>query len=193
MPRADHLLGRVRIGPTRTPAPSRGHRSADVTSLPHALETVIPVAFATAEAAQATNGGSNPRFGPVFTEPAAAQLQADNIRTVASSRTTIAWGTDIGDALTARGIKSVSVACRTLGAEVRSAAEQLGQAARDSGPIDAVVVALVGGGGGANAGDPMAAGSRRARRDCRERPHRRRLGPCGVGLFGGERAAGPAS
>ena len=43
-------------------------RTRDVRSLPHALEAVVPKAFVTAEAAQATNGGSNPRFPGVFDE-----------------------------------------------------------------------------------------------------------------------------
>jgi len=141
------LLGRPRL--------LEVSRSADVTSLPHALETVIPVAFATAEAAQGTNGGSNPRFGPVFEEPAAPLLQADNVRTAAIVTDDVAWGAAIGDALAARGVKSVGVAAQPVTVSAQkfgTAAEQLVQAARDSGPLDAVVVALVGGGRGADAG-----------------------------------------
>ena len=69
------------------------------------------------------------------------------------------------------------------------AAGATGRLARDSGPLDAVVVALVGG-GGVKAGT-WQAGPRRARGDCGERPHRCRVGPCGVGLFGGDRTADP--
>ena len=132
-------------------------RSADVTSLPHALETVIPVAFATAEAAQATNGGSNPRFGPVFEEPAESLPQAVEVRTCAIVTDNDTWGTAIAGALAAQGIKSVSVDPHPVATSAQKfgpAAEQLAQAARDSGPIDAVVVALVGDGGGAKTGDP---------------------------------------
>ncbi len=141
------------LGPPRLLEVSR---SADVTSLPHALETVIPVAFATAEAAQATNGGSNPRFGPVFKEPAESQGQADHVRTCAIVTDDDVWGAALGEALVARGVKSVTVAAQPVAASAQkfgAAAEQLAQAARDAGPIDAVVVALVGGGGPSNAGD----------------------------------------
>jgi NAD(P)-dependent dehydrogenase (short-subunit alcohol dehydrogenase family) len=129
-------------------------RSADVVSLPHALETVIPVAFATAEAAQATNGGSNPRFGPVFEEATEPQHAAARISTCAIVTDDDAWGGAIADALAAQGVKTVSVAAQPVtGSETKfaSAAEQLAQAARDSGPMDAVVVALIG--EGAKGGD----------------------------------------
>jgi NAD(P)-dependent dehydrogenase (short-subunit alcohol dehydrogenase family) len=140
------------LGPPRLLEVSR---SADVTSLPHALDTVIPVAFATAEAAQATNGGSNPRFGPIFEEPAEHQRQADHVRTCAIVTDNDAWGAAMSDALAAQGVKTVSVAAQPVVASAQrfgAAAEQLEQAARDSGPLDAVVVALVGG-GGVKAGD----------------------------------------
>jgi NAD(P)-dependent dehydrogenase (short-subunit alcohol dehydrogenase family) len=41
-------------------------RTAGVRSLPHLLEAVVPGALAPAEAAQASGGGSNPRFGAAF-------------------------------------------------------------------------------------------------------------------------------
>ena len=58
-------------------------RTDGVTSLSHVLESVIPRAFAAAESAQTTNGGSNPRFGPIFGEagaPASPPERADNVR-----------------------------------------------------------------------------------------------------------------
>jgi NAD(P)-dependent dehydrogenase (short-subunit alcohol dehydrogenase family) len=123
-------------------------RSADVTSLPHALETVIPVAFATAEAAQATNGGGNPRFGPVFDEPAETSAAADRVRSCVIVTDSHAWGGTISDALTSQGVKCSVVAEPAKG--FAPAAEQLGLTAKDAGPIDAVIVALRGvdGGGG---------------------------------------------
>jgi hypothetical protein len=138
------------LGPPRLLEVSR---SADVTSLPHALETVLPVAFATAEAAQATNGGSNPRFGPVFEESASPQGQAAEVRTCAIVTDNDTWGAAIADALAAQGVKSVSVDPQPVAASAQkfgAAAGQLAQAARESGPIDAVVVALVGASGGVN-------------------------------------------
>jgi NAD(P)-dependent dehydrogenase (short-subunit alcohol dehydrogenase family) len=124
-------------------------RSADVTSLPHALETVMPIAFATAEAAQATNGGGNPRFGAVFDEPAADPPGTDRIQSCVIVTDDKAWGGAIRDALTSQGVKSVAMAEPTKG--FAASAEQIALAAKDSGPLDAVVVALRGtdGGGGA--------------------------------------------
>src|SRR5262249_58255027 len=43
-------------------------RTAGVASLSAAVDRVVPVAFATAEAAQATNGGGNPRLRGAFDE-----------------------------------------------------------------------------------------------------------------------------
>jgi NAD(P)-dependent dehydrogenase (short-subunit alcohol dehydrogenase family) len=124
-------------------------RSADVTSLPHALETVMPVAFATAEAAQATNGGGNPRFGAVFDEPAAGTaVTADRVRSCVIVTDDAAWRDAIGEALTSQGVTCTNVAAPAEG--FAPAAEQIALAAKDAGPIDAVVVALRGvdGGGG---------------------------------------------
>jgi hypothetical protein len=121
-------------------------RTADVTSLPHALQAVLPVAFATAEAAQTTNGGSNPRYGRVFDESATEPAGTGGSCVIVSDDD--AWGGAISDALTAQGFKSVRVTEPATG--FAAAAEQLTRAADESGPIDAVVVALRGvdGGGG---------------------------------------------
>src|SRR3984957_17774784 len=54
-------------------------RTDEVASLGGVLEAVVPRAFAPAEAGQATDGGSNPRFGPIFDEPAAAAAGAAQI------------------------------------------------------------------------------------------------------------------
>jgi len=119
-------------------------RTANVTSLPHALETVIPVAFATAEAAQATNGGSNPRYGPIFDEPAAqSEHEAGSGRTCVFVTDDDQWRAVIGEALTAQGVTCVGAGTKPAQG-FAAAAEQLAQGARDNGPIDAVVVALVG-------------------------------------------------
>ena len=49
-------------------------RSDEVVSLARVLEAVVPRALATAEASQASDGGGNPRFGPIFDEPAPAEV-----------------------------------------------------------------------------------------------------------------------
>ena len=128
-------------------------RSADVTSFPRALETVIPVVFVPAEASQTTNGGSNPRFGPVFDEPAVASgAVSDRAGSCVIVTDDAHWGAAVNDALTSQGVTCVGVGAwpgaQLVASEVAqgfaAAADQLGQAARDAGPIDSVVVALVG-------------------------------------------------
>ena len=49
-------------------------RSDGVVSLARVLEAVIPRAFAKAETSQASDGGGNPRFGPIFDEPGPAEV-----------------------------------------------------------------------------------------------------------------------
>ncbi len=126
-------------------------RSRDVASLPHALESIIPKAFVTAEAAQATNGGSNPRFPRAFDEPAtdagAGAPGGGNCVLVTDDPS---WGTAVRDALGSQGVKCMGVGAlledQLLSAEIAqgfaAVADQLARAARDAGPLDAVVVAL---------------------------------------------------
>jgi NAD(P)-dependent dehydrogenase (short-subunit alcohol dehydrogenase family) len=49
-------------------------RTGDVADFASALDTLVPVVLARAEAEQRTSGGSNPRFGPVFDKPGAARV-----------------------------------------------------------------------------------------------------------------------
>src|SRR6185312_13494511 len=123
-------------------------RSADVTSLPHALATVVPVTFSTAEAAQGTNGGSNPRFGPVFDEPSGGGDTATQLRTCAVVSDDPAWRGALTTALGAQGVKCVGVTDPATG--FAAAAAQLAVAAEGGEGLDGVVVALRGqdGGGG---------------------------------------------
>ena len=58
-------------------------RSDEVVSLARVLEAVIPRAFAKAEASQASEGGGNPRFGPIFDEPAPAEVASAQVRSCA--------------------------------------------------------------------------------------------------------------
>jgi NAD(P)-dependent dehydrogenase (short-subunit alcohol dehydrogenase family) len=124
---APHLLEVVRTDPA--------------TSLARVLDAVVPRALATAEAAQATEGGGNPRFGPIFDEPAPAELASAEVRScgVVTDRPLLASA--LTSALAARG-----VACHHLGttggfADAAGALRALVEAA---GPIDAVVVAPAG-------------------------------------------------
>ena len=123
-------------------------RTADVASLPHALETLVPAAFAPAEAAQATNGGGNQRFGAIFDEPQADANGADRAgRTCVVVTDDARWRQAVADALAARGMECVGVGAGSSGGTGEDAiasgfanvSEQLARVARDAGPIDAVV------------------------------------------------------
>ena len=52
-------------------------------SLARVLEAVVPGAFATAETSQTSDGGGNPRFGPIFDEPAPAEVARPQVRSCA--------------------------------------------------------------------------------------------------------------
>jgi NAD(P)-dependent dehydrogenase (short-subunit alcohol dehydrogenase family) len=124
-------------------------RSADVRALQHALEAVFPIVIVPAEAAQSTNGGSTPRFGRVFDDPA-----PDSGATPSSASTCLvvtddpAWGDAISAALTSQGIRCLDVgaglAAQSVSTEIAegfAASQQLAQLSHDADPIDAVVVA----------------------------------------------------
>ncbi len=66
-------------------------RSDEVVSLARVLDAVIPRAFARAEANQASGGGGNPRFGPIFDEPAPAEVAPPQCDRVPSSPTAHDW------------------------------------------------------------------------------------------------------
>jgi len=119
-------------------------RTTDAVSLDAVLAAVVPRAFAGAERAQATEGGSNPRFGDIFDAPAptsAPSAGTTDVRTCAlvSDRPDLAAG--VREALEARGI-----ACHDVeGARgFDRTAKALRAVAEHAGPIDAVVVALAG-------------------------------------------------
>jgi hypothetical protein len=116
-------------------------RTHDLVSLASVLGTVVPRAFVTAEANQATSGGANPRFGPIFADDPPADLPASEVRTcvVVSDRAELA--SSVTAALEAR-----SVTCHRLDVArgFGPAAEALGSVAGSAGPIDAIVVASAG-------------------------------------------------
>jgi NAD(P)-dependent dehydrogenase (short-subunit alcohol dehydrogenase family) len=116
-------------------------RSGEVLSLARVLEAVVPRAFARAEATQASDGGSNARFGQIFDQPAPGEAAPAPVRScaVVSDRPRLA--ASLTAALEAR-----SVTCHRL--EVvhgfQNAAAALGSAVEAIGPIDAIVVAPAG-------------------------------------------------
>ena len=117
-------------------------RTTDIGSLPRLLEVLVPTVLAPAEAAQASNGGGNPRLRTAFDEPAPGATAAANAQRAVVVTDLPASGAAITKALTARGVECVTIAQPATG--FTPAAEQLAAVTRDSGPVDAVVVALGG-------------------------------------------------
>ncbi|MGH9028408.1 MAG: SDR family NAD(P)-dependent oxidoreductase [Acidimicrobiales bacterium] len=113
-------------------------RSDEVVSLPRVLEAVIPRAFATAETNQASDGGGNPRFGPIFGEPASSSPVSARTRScaVVTDRPLLA-------ASLVEALEGQSVTCQRVEYThgFRNAADALSTVAKTAGPIDAVVVA----------------------------------------------------
>jgi NAD(P)-dependent dehydrogenase (short-subunit alcohol dehydrogenase family) len=117
-------------------------RSDGVVSLARVLEAAIPRAFATAETNQASDGASNPRFGPIFDEPAPDEVASAAVRScvVVSDRSRLA--ASLTAALEARSITCHLV---EVGHGFPDAAKTLASVVEAAGPIDAVVVAPSGG------------------------------------------------
>jgi len=116
-------------------------RTDPVVSLARVLDAVLPAAFAKAEAQQASSGGGNPRFGPVFDEPADAGSEPTSVRSCAivSDRPLLAeWIT--------RALGSRSVRCHRVepARGFAAATESLRSLVAATGPVDAVVVAAAG-------------------------------------------------
>jgi NAD(P)-dependent dehydrogenase (short-subunit alcohol dehydrogenase family) len=121
-------------------------RTDAVTSLEHVLDEVVPVAFARAEATQASAGGSNPRFGAIFDQEA----EVGSEPTGARSCVVVTDRPDLSAALVA-ALGARSFRCRQI-APVRGfdeAAAALDTAVGADGPVDAVVVAIAGDGASA--------------------------------------------
>ncbi len=116
-------------------------RSDEVVSLDQVLEAFVPRALVKAESNQATDGGSNPRFGPIFTEPAPAPIPAPDVRSclVVSDRPLVA-------AALVAALEARSITChRVEVAQGFGAADQALRAVVEAtGPVDAVVVAPAG-------------------------------------------------
>ncbi|HEV2369184.1 MAG TPA: SDR family NAD(P)-dependent oxidoreductase [Acidimicrobiales bacterium] len=116
-------------------------RTGEVVSLDQVLDSVIPRAFVAAETAQASQGGSNPRFGPVFDQPAPAELTSAQVRSCLIVTDRPLLGASVADALKAR-----AVTCHQI--EVVPGFGRAGEALRSavaaSGPVDAVVLAPTG-------------------------------------------------
>ena len=116
-------------------------RTDGVVSLDRVLDEVVPGALARAEAAQASAGGGNPRFGAIFDEPAAAGAAPGEVRSCAVVSDRPGLAASITAALEAR-----SITCHPVGPArgFAAAAGALHRAVDAAGPVDAVVVAAAG-------------------------------------------------
>ncbi len=116
-------------------------RTEPVASLARVLDVVVPAAFAEAEAQQASAGGGNPRFGPIFDEPTEPEVAPVPVRScaVVSDRPLLA-------ASIAAALESRSIRCHHVepARGFLDAAEALNSLIAATGPIDAVVVAAAG-------------------------------------------------
>lgn len=116
-------------------------RTDHVVSLDRVLGTVIPGALVPAEAAQASGGGANPRFGPIFDEAAPEAPATGDVR----SCLLVTDRPELAMAVTA-ALEARSVTCHR--AEPRrdfgAAGDALSAVIESSGPVDAVVVAPAG-------------------------------------------------
>ncbi len=124
-------------------------RTGGVADLGHVLDVVIPAAFVPAEAAQGTNGASNGRFESVFEEEVFDETMTgggspSGTRSCLVVTDDPTWESALQDALASRGVKVVGVGAGAPATDFVGAAEQLRQAVRDAGDVDAVVVARTG-------------------------------------------------
>jgi NAD(P)-dependent dehydrogenase (short-subunit alcohol dehydrogenase family) len=117
-------------------------RSDGAVSLAQVLEALIPRALAPAETSQTSQGGGNPRFGPIFDEPAPADLTSAHVRSCAVVTDRPRLAAPLITALEARSISCHRVEVAHGFGEAGKALRAVAEAA---GPIDAVVVAPAGG------------------------------------------------
>jgi NAD(P)-dependent dehydrogenase (short-subunit alcohol dehydrogenase family) len=131
-------------------------RTGEVVSLAGVLGAVIPRAFATAETNQASEGGGNPRFGPIFAEPAAAEpaaaeVESAEVESPAVESPEVRSGVVVTDrpilaaSLTA-ALEARSVTCHRVDVAhgFVGAAHALSSVVEAAGPVDAIVVAPAG-------------------------------------------------
>jgi len=115
-------------------------RTGSVASVGHVLDATFEALLA-AEAAQATTGGSNARFGAIFDEADAAPGPSGSGNRVAVVTDRPDVGAELVAALEAAGAIATVVAVGDATAGFAGASGALQHAAAD-GPLDAVVVAL---------------------------------------------------
>jgi len=117
-------------------------RTSDVGSVLAVLEAFGPKVLTAAEAAQASNGGGNPRLGTAFADGSPDGGASTGMRTVVVSDVG-RWADTLRGSLGARGIACTTIDAPALG--FTAASEQLAAVANEAGPLDAVVIARAGG------------------------------------------------
>jgi NAD(P)-dependent dehydrogenase (short-subunit alcohol dehydrogenase family) len=120
-------------------------RTGGVSSIDHVLRAVVPAAFAAAEAAQASNGGANPRFGRIFDHSKAAS-DTTATETRIRSCAVVSNRPRLGAAL-AHALESRSILCHRIDDVERdfaAARNALASLAESEGHVDAVVYAPAG-------------------------------------------------
>ena len=123
-------------------------RTDGVEPLAPLLERVIAEALVPAEAAQATNGASNPRFGSFVDEPAPVAEPTTGAAADPATCAVVSDRPQLAEALTAalaaRSVTARAVAIGDGPDRFAATVDALGAAAADGDPFDAVIVALAG-------------------------------------------------
>jgi len=117
-------------------------RSEGVVSLAGVLRAVVPRALATAETNQASDGGGNPRFGPIF-EEAPHEAAPDEAASAHVRSCAVVTDRPLLAASLVAALEARSVTCHRveIAHGFRDAAAALDSVVEATGPIDAVVVA----------------------------------------------------
>ena len=111
-------------------------------SLAHVLDVVTTGALIPAEEKQATNGATNPRFGPVFDAAAPDERAPAGVRSCALVSDRPELVAALAAALEARGVAACTVPIERAAPGFAGATEALRSTVERAGPVDAVVVAL---------------------------------------------------
>lgn len=118
-------------------------RTDGVKSLARVLDVVTTGALTPAEAKQASNGGSNPRFASIFDEAPSSDAAAV-VRSCAVVSDRPALVSAISEAIEGRGVMCHIVEAARVAHGFDGAAGALAALADQAGPLDAVVIALGG-------------------------------------------------
>ncbi len=116
-------------------------RTDQAVSVARVLEATIPRAFIPAETNQATDGASNPRFGPIFDEPAPSEAASTPVRSCVLVTDRRRLAASLTAALEARSITCHHV---EVAHGFADAARALSSVVEAAGPIDAIVIAPAG-------------------------------------------------